>query len=85
MFPFKIFNFSFSNTSIYSKSILKVLKPFFIFVLFSNVYLFILREKKREHEQGKGREREGDKGCEAGFVLTAESQMWGLNPLIVRS
>ena len=40
---------------------------------------FINFERDRESEQGRGREREGERGSEAGSVPRAESLMWGLN------
>ena len=42
---------------------------------FSKFYLFNF---ERENEQGRGREREGDRGSEPGSVLTAQCPMWGL-------
>ena len=42
--------------------------------------LFIF-ERERERESRGGVEREGDRGSEAGSVLTAQSPMWGLNKL----
>ena len=57
-----------------------------IFLFFLS-YLFILRQrgKEREREWGRGREQEGDRGSEAGSVLTAESPMWGSNSRTTRS
>ena len=37
-----------------------------------------------EHEPGRVREREGNKQV-AGSELSAQSQMWGSNPQIMRS
>ena len=52
------------------------------FLFFKCLFIYLLRERERErerdHEQGKSR-REGDRGSEAGSVLTAESPAWGLN------
>ena len=56
--------------------------------LFFNVGLF-LRERERAHTHAckhwGGAEREGDRGSEADFALTAESPMWGLNSQTMRS
>ena len=42
------------------------------------MYVFIYkRERKKVSEAGA--EREGDRGSEAGSLLSAESPMWGLN------
>ena len=41
-------------------------------------------ERKRERMSREGAEREGDRGSEAGSLLTAESPMWGSNPRTVR-
>ena len=49
------------------------------------------RERDRETERENvcnsrgGTEREGDRGSEDGFALTALSSMWGLNSGTVRS
>ena len=42
------------------------------------VCLFVLRERGRMHvcASGGGAEKEGDKGPEVGFAMTAESLMW---------
>ena len=40
---------------------------------------------EREHKQGWGTEREGDRGSTAGLVLTAENPMQGLNSRTMRS
>ena len=46
------------------------------------IYLF---EREKERTSGEGTERLGDRGSEAGSVLTVESLMWGSNSLTVRS
>ena len=38
-------------------------------------------ESTREREQGKGKEREGDRGSEAGSMVAAKSPMQGSNSL----
>ena len=43
------------------------------------------RESVSMRGQGGGAEREGDRGSEVGFVLTAESPTWGSNTQTVRS
>ena len=50
----------------------------FFFFLIKNVYLF-LRERERVHTQSGERQREGDRGTEAGSVLRAENLKWGSN------
>ena len=45
------------------------------FFFFKFIYLFW----ESESELG-GAEREGEKECQAGFALSAQSPMWGLNP-----
>ena len=44
--------------------------------------MFIL---ERERMSREGAEREGDRGSEAGSMLTAENLMWSLNSGTVRS
>ena len=55
---------------------------------FGNVYLF-LRERERERERAHmsrgGTEKEGNRGSEAGSMLTAESPSQGSNSQIARS
>ena len=53
---------------------INLLKVFFI------VCLFFQRERERESMSGSGEEREGDRGSEAGSVLTAASPMQDSNP-----
>ena len=43
--------------------------------IFLNIFIF-----ERARVSRGGAEREGDRGFEAGSVLTARSPMWGLNP-----
>ena len=44
------------------------------------------RQRKTEHELGRGRERETQNLKEApGSKLSAQSLIWGLNPRTVRS
>ena len=51
-----------------------------VFIFNAFVILFL-----RECEQGRCREREGDRGSETGSMLTAESPMWGSNSRTVIS
>ena len=48
------------------------------------MFIFERRRKSMHVNRGEA-EREGDRGSEAGSVLTAESLMWGLNSQTVRS
>ena len=52
-------------------------------ISFYNYFFDVLLNFERA-QAGKG-QREGDRGSEAGSVLTAESPMWGLNSRTVRS
>ena len=45
--------------------------------------LFIYFERERVHEQGRGREREGQRESQVGSSLSAHSPMRGLNPRTV--
>ena len=48
------------------------------FILFFNVYLFILRE--RERERASGEEAEKERESQADSALPAQSPLWGSNP-----
>ena len=54
----------------------------YVYSSFFNVYLF---ERERESMCTGERQREGDRGSEAGSTLTAESPMWDSNSPTVRS
>ena len=56
-------------------------------ICFFNVYLLLARERERETESVSrgGAESEGDRGSEAGSVLTAESPTWDSGSQTVRS
>ena len=58
-----------------------------LFFLSLFIYFKKERERGRERERpsGEGAEREGDRGSEAGSVLTAESPLQGLNSQTMRS
>ena len=48
-------------------------------------FKFIYFEKEKETASGGGAERDGDRGSEAGSMLTEESPMWGSNSQTVIS
>ena len=51
------------------------------------IYLYRERERERDDRENEWEraEREGDRGSEADFALTAQSPTWHLNPETVRS
>ena len=55
--------------------------------MFFNVYLFILRDKEQVSRGGaeREREREGERGSQAGSMLSAQSRTWCSNSRTVRS
>ena len=52
------------------------------FPFFFNVYLFL---RERESTSVGEAQTDGDRGFEAGSMLTAESPMWGSNSQTMRS
>ena len=52
---------------------------------FFKVYLFFERERQKEHTNGKGAKREGERESQAGSKLPVQSLKWGLNPPTMRS
>ena len=54
----------------------EMIKDNILFFLFFNIYFW---ERGQKCEQGRGGERERDRGSKAGSVLTTASLMWGFN------
>ena len=51
----------------------KCLKTFFF------KFIYFKRDREGEHEQGRDREKGGERESQAGSVLSMQIPMWGLN------